>query len=347
MKIINYDDMLSILKGSTILCAGGGGSFGEALEITKDMESFKMAFLNEMNGNDMVFTVFAVGNLKAQEEFNYAVIKKSVSKLESMLNIKFNAVIPVEVGPISIVQSAYVASRMNIPLLDADVVGGRSAPEIFLETITLGDINRTPLIAVNDKDEEMILNKKSTSYEIELILREFASRSNGCAYVIGYPMRISEIKNIIEGGTISLCSDIGDLLNSESNVNNFPEKLPLITGCRELFRGKITDLKMNDNNGFSSGEITIQKRKNKFKILFKNENIACWFNDKLLLTIPDIICVFSPKDFRGLCNCEIRPNEDVLVLGIPSIDIWKTQKGLSVFNPRMVGFNIDTKIFHQ
>jgi DUF917 family protein len=113
-----------------------------------------------------------------------------------------------------------------------------------------------------------------------------------------------------------------------------------------LFDGTVKkDTEWKIEGGFTYGTIEIEGveeyRGRSMRIWFKNENIMCWLDDKVLVTVPDLICVVETETGYPVTNPYCRKGMKVSVLGFKAPEIWRTEKGLSVLNPRYFGFEVD------
>ena len=82
------------------------------------------------------------------------------------------------------------------------------------------------------------------------------------------------------------------------------------------------------------------------RVWFKNENLISWLDDKPYVTCPDLICIVDNDNCMGLGNMYELPSyreKKVTVFGFPAHELWKTDKGLKLWNPKNYGFNIEYK----
>jgi DUF917 family protein len=79
------------------------------------------------------------------------------------------------------------------------------------------------------------------------------------------------------------------------------------------------------------------------KVWYKNENLVSWLDEKPYVVSPDLICIVDSKTCEGLSNFSTAGNEgkQVTVLGIKSVDAWRTLKGIEIFGPKHFGFDIE------
>jgi DUF917 family protein len=288
-----------------------------------------------MGPDSLLCTAFMIGSSGSDEQSSEPILlaRKALEELVG----KVDAVIPVEIGAGAVTEAMFLASAMGLPFLDADVVGGRSAPEVYLETITLFDIPRTPLVVANQNGEAKTLLKSSGYRETEKFLREFAAESGGCAYVIGYPMRLSTIRDVVGKGTVSISISLGEALKA----GRLEDALRMTEG-RRVFSGRVMQVEKSNEGGFLTGNATISDGKSELKVWFKNENLVSWLDGRPFITSPDLICILD-KGCRGVYNRDLEEGAEVTVIGIPSLPVWRTNKGIELFGPESFGFGIKYK----
>src|SRR3990167_10669973 len=140
-----------------------------------------------------------------------------------------------------------MAAALNVPLIDADFVGGRSSPEVFLETISLFNLKRTPAVVTNNQLQSAVLLDSPNPLFEEQFFRNFAINSNNRAYVVGYPMKVKQLNSTIVSKSVSKAYKIGQLL-FKFQLNNV---LSQYQG-KILFKVNIIRQSNQSNPGFST-----------------------------------------------------------------------------------------------
>lgn len=330
----------NLVVGTTFFGTGGGGDPKESRAMyqtmIKDNKLPKLLAVDQFKDSDLFITAFAVGSISAKSDPSKPIQKafKVLSKQLSGREIK--AIIPVEIGPKSVAMAFYLASILDLPVLDADIVGGRSTPEVFLETITLFNIPRTPLVVANDKLETSTLTKSVSFEKEEKFLRSFAAKSGNLAYVVGYPMSKKVIENSVETETISESVAVGESL-SKKKLNSLKKNFK----TKKLFEGKIEKIITKEDKGFAKKWLTIKNGEDRAKIFIKNENLILWIDDKVALTCPDLIILLDQND-QPIYNLNLKNGVKVKVIGMKSRNLWRSKKGLKLFNPKVFGFEFET-----
>ena len=345
MKTLSKKDLTNLIIGSTLLSTGGGGSFLSAKKLTGKIKKIpKLAGLDELKDDSLVVTVFGVGG---KENCNPAVTSKiALRSFENIFRKKIAAIIPVEIGPLATIVGVFAASVNNLPVLDADIVGFRSSPEVFLETITMANLSREPSVIANDKGDILILYKSKNIKTTEDIFRNFAALSGGDAFVAGYPLTVKQIRSVVANGSIRASIKIGGQLSllkrNKISLSDFCRK----NGFKILGEGKIVKEEKIVKKGFSFGKLQIINKaaKTNFQIFTKNENIVLLKNKRVILTVPDSICLLNKKTLTGILNFENNLGKEVFILGRKAISIWRTKKGEKLFSPKNLGFAFKQKL---
>lgn len=341
LKTLNTNELI---LGATFLGTGGGGSPKDAARLfeilKKQNKSWSLKKLSEFKDTDLFVTAYGIGSIQSQSNPE-KIIKQEFEQLTNYLKKDIKGIIPVEIGPISLATTCYLASLLGLPVIDADIVGGRSTPEVFLETITLFNIPRTPAIIANERGESSMLLKSQSPQADEIFFRNFAKKSNGQAYVVGYPMTKKQTEKSIEQYTVSRTLDIGKLLAS-----NQIEKLYAKYNIQQLFEGVITNIQDKDEKGFLERMVTTANKKNTAQVYIKNENLILWINNKVALTCPDSI-IISDTNNMPIYNMDLKVKQNIKILGMSALPLWRTKKGLELFNPKIFGFDIPIQLISK
>jgi hypothetical protein len=331
MKYLAVKDYENLLTGSLYYGTGGGGSPKLARNIYRSLKKpVKLKKITDFTANAIFITTYTVGGLN-QRSINRKIISQSLTIFQQLIRQKIAGIIPVEIGPLSLALAANLASNLDLPLIDADIVGGRSTPEVFLETITLFNIPRTPLLVINNQGKYQILKQSKNYLQEEKFLRQFAVKSGGSALVLGYPLTQTAAKKSLCQKTVSLAIKTGAKIMQGKLVGQL------------LFQGKITAIKDIKQGGFTSKIVAIKNNQNRGKLYLKNENLIFWINDCPVLTCPDLIILLDLNN-QPIYNLDLRKNLPVKVVGLPAQPLWRTKKGQKLFNPKLFGYNINQKL---
>lgn len=343
MRLLTKNQFGNIIEGANFLGTGGGGSIQEAAPLLKKItSSIQLIDITELKDTDLICTVFGVGGKQVVDPVVAA--QKAIDAFIKITNKKISAIVSVEIGAGSVASAIFSASSLNTPLLDSDIVGMRSSPEVFLETISLSNISRVPATVSDDKGNTAVLLNTTSIEQTEIFLRNFCIMTGGDAIVAGYPMTVKQAKKVLPKNSISESEKIGNLLTSlktkKISLGEFYKK----THVQEFTQGKIVKNVVTKIKGFESGSYEIKANGEIWTVLYKNENIVLLKNNKVVLTCPDSIILFDLDEIKGINNFENNKGKRVAILGRKAIPIWRTTKGKNLFTPEKLGFNYNQKL---
>lgn len=341
MKKLLHKNLDYIIAGTSVLGGGGGGKLSSAKQLIQEIiQPVLLKTLSELSNTDLVITVFGVGGLKSAGNAREVTLK-NISVLEKLLGCKPSALIPVEIGPMSVANVLLTASLLNIPVVDADLVGFRAAPEIYLEAISLSNINRFPIVASNGDGDTIILSKTTSLDSLEKTLRTFSAQSRSKVYVAGYPMTKKQLQVSIDGGSVSFSENLGKVLSTSSkNLTLLLKK----SGIIFVDAGKVMQQKEILFPGFTAGELIIQTQKTTYSLFYKNEFIVLCKDGQPIITCPDSIFAIDVARNEGVNNGDNNVGKKVMLFGKKAIPIWRTLKGRKLFSPKKLGFDFKQKL---
>jgi DUF917 family protein len=338
-QITSNADIEAFCTGAAFFGTGGGGSYPQARAILSDLLRERsvpaLVKLEALQPSEICVSAFGVGATSASSDACVA-ISNAATALTRVLGTKIAGVVPVEIGPLSVASAYYAASLLKVPVVDADIVGGRASPEVFLETISLFDMKRTPAAIANAFGDTAILLSAKSGESEEKFFRGFASIDSGEAYVVGYPFSAERLFATITRNTVSRCLEAGRLLMSKRS----DELLKIYRG-RRLFQGRIGKIEKTETAGFLSLMVYIEDQKSRVgKIYVKNEYLVLWVDDCVACSCPELICILD-ENGGPIPSSELKLNMKVEVLGLPSVEIWHSERGLTLFSPKTFGFDFD------
>ena len=94
-------------------------------------------------------------------------------------------------------------------------------------------------------------------------------------------------------------------------------------------------------NGWITGTGEFEEKM--FRFWYKNENHISWLDGDPYVTSPDTFTVIDSETGVGMSNFRGDAwtlGKKVSVLGVKCEDIWRTERGVRIFNPKHFGFDI-------
>jgi DUF917 family protein len=357
LRKLSFEEMQDLISGATILGCGGGGDpmMSKAMveEVFDTGNTFSLLDPKTLEDDSWVCILGHVGGGIEQKERD---LVKNLSRiwkhpitdaskaLANYLNVEFNAYLPSEIGAGNTVTPMFVAAMEGKSTIDGDTAGGRAKPELIISTTHLLGISITPLAIATHFGDVLILRESVSDDRVEKVCRYLSRISDGRVAVARCPTRGKDILKAIHPYSISLAINAGKVIREEKEKP--VEALIRVLNGSKRFEGYVETFYREEKDGFMWGDIFFKGIKDfegeTFKIWFKNENLIGWRNDKLDISCPDAISIVDSKNGEGLYNwgSNFYQGRQVTIIGIRSIDIWKSEKGLEIFGPRHFGFDL-------
>lgn len=335
MKTINKNSWQAIIEGANLFGTGGGGTIRGAKEILEKISKPVMLIsLDELSNNQLICAVFGVGGKQNCDPIISS--RLAMQKFQQITQKKISTIVPVENGPMAIANAMFIASELGLPVLDSDIVGMRSSPEVYLETISIPNLRRTPCVISDGKNTKAILKNFSLE-QLEKVFRDFAVTSGGDAIVAGYPLLVKDVIDILPTRSITEAEKSGVFLNKVRQGKIKFETFCNNTQWEIIGKGGITNVEKDNTKGFSEGSYKIVSKKDTFTVFFKNENLVVLKGKKIVLTCPDSISLINTTSWQALNNFNRNTNQQIIILGRKAIPIWRKEKGKNLFAPRNLG----------
>lgn len=325
---LNKKQVEEIIKGSTVLGTGGGGRLDSALSIIEKLPPLTLISFNDLDSDDIVITAYGAGGLTKPKNTT-EMMTKGLDLLQQRLGKPIRAIVPVEIGPYSLAAAFEIAAQLSVPVVDGDLVGFRSVPEIYIELVTLADLSRCPLVFGNNEGDIVMLDEASSPERLEQIIRSFASESVSNTFVLGYPYSKAELKKCLAKGSVSYCQKMKNMLDKEFQL---------------VGSGTVTEDAKEEVDGFTKGYVQIASREATFQIEFKNEYLVLLKDNEVIVTCPDFICAVDQSTGLGLNNGDDNKGKQISIYVRPAIKQWQTKQGLALFSPGKLGLNYNQKV---
>lgn len=342
--------MEDVAIGGAVLGTGGGGDpyIGKlmAIEAIKRHQPVELVDVDELKDDDLVVTAAMMGapTVMVEKLPEGQEIVIAFKKLEAFLGKPIRAVLCAEAGGLNSTTPFIVAAETGLPLVDGDSMG-RAFPELQMVTFSLHGISSTPMVMADDKGNSVVLSTISNSWT-ERLARSATIDMGGAAMIALYPCDGATAKKAVIRGTISLIETIGKAIREARAANQPPvEAVKAVTGARELFRAKVTDVSRRTEGGFAKGEATLsgidEDSGHSYSLSFQNEFLVAQQDGDMLITVPDLITLLDVDTGEPITTESLRFGFRVVALGIPCDPQWRTPEGLELVGPRYFGYDVD------
>jgi len=303
--IINKSNIETYLLGASVYACGGGIPSDKAKEMFGDSE-IQVKPIEEFKADDYLMSVYGIGSVsdtKQDVDFS-ALAKDAIIKLEDLTQSKCKGLIPGEIG--GEMAAFVVASKLGLPVLDSDLVGGRAAPEVTMDAYTINYFPVSPAILVLANGKSYELAEPLPGSRVENWSRNILSKEKSPGVLAGYAKPICVLQNILTPGTISTTMKRGQNMSIRQL-----DKKEIVTN------GKVVKVKLKDDEGFLTGYVELD---NGIRLILKNEILGILEDNKLIKNAPDIICAFC--DDKPLHSTNIKQGQNITVISLKPIEQW-------------------------
>ncbi len=308
------------LKGSQFLATGGGLPLHIHKQIFDQILTQKNEIspisIGELSDDDYLISAYGVGDPSIIPADFGRVVINAFQKYRKLTQKKIKGIIPGEIGAEGL---AFLISQItDIPVVDADLVGGRAAPEIQLDVFSVYDLSITPVLLVAMNGKSIYLEGKFLAQEIEKISRDFFAQNGSSGILIGYGISSKEFFKYAITGTLTYALQIGRFLEKNDIVG-----LVNLCGGAILCVTKIQGVDLKSVSGFSRGNIVCTDG----TMFVKNENIVFLDLQERPYTAPDILMFVDDCGMPIHNTCmESYVGKYVMLIHVPAAGYWALQK---------------------
>lgn len=360
-RTLTEQEVVDLLVGGCIQATracDATGSVERAKEALAQGAEFRLASVQDVPDEGMFVSVAGVGGGGAWEHVIERTEKqglpqvedtqvKSVQFLAAHLGTEFRGIFRAE--PAGATLTALLTSwRMGLPLLDADM-SGRARPEIAQQIPWINGIPATPMALVTRWGDSVIIHSAADDHRAEDLARGVAVASGGGSSIALNPMTGAEVKRGLVPGDLSEAIALGRTVREAREQGRDPVgALTQYAKGYELFRGVVSKSEYRGERGFSWTDATIRGtgkyRGHTYRVWVKNENIVSWLDGNVDVTSPDYIWNLDPATGHAMVSSQLGGyplGAEVVMVGVPAHQLWRTEKGIEVLGPRHFGFDFD------
>ncbi len=355
---LTIEDLPDLARGAAFLGTGGGGNpYVGRLMVESAMQEtgrvLELLDLADVPDDALLIPTAMMGAptciVEKLPEGTEAA--QSLRRLEAHLGKTAFATMPIEAGGVNSMIPLVVALRLGIPVIDADGMG-RAFPELFHETFHIYGVSGTPMVLTNDHGDQALIDTHD-NFMMEWLARGLTIRMGGVAYIAEYPMSGEVAKRASVAGTIGLGLKIGVALREAHAQHRDPFAALIETlsataysPAGVIFSGKIVEVFRRTSEGFAKGTVKIAEldtgsghEPELLEIEFQNENLIARTTDRVLATVPDLICVLDAETAEPITTEELRYGQRVKVMTVRVPEIMRTPEALKVWGPGHFGFS--------
>ena len=364
IKELNETELIDMLRGSCIQSTRScdpDPSISLIKEAIKSGKKFKMISVDDFPDDGIVVAVQGIGGggpweyvIERTNSQGLDVLSESkrnnlvVDLLSEFLGKEVTAIIRSEAAEAT-ATALLVAAERNIPILDAGITG-RAVPEVQQSIPWISGIASIPTAIVTPWGDEIIIKHAIDEYRVEDISRAIAVASAGDAVITMTPMNGKQIKYAALMNNLSDAIKFGRVTREAVETNSDPiDALLNASSGYKLFQGQVTKSDEKGDRGFNWIDVEISGTDDfsgkTYKVFVKNENIIGWLDGEIDAMSPDYIYNLDPTTGRSIMsNAGIGSypiGQEVVLIGLPSADQWRSDMGIELMGPKHFGFDFD------
>lgn len=348
---IDVQALGDLARGAAFLGSGGGGDpyYGRLLaeaELARH-EPIELVSLADLDDDAMIAPCGWIGapTVSVEKLPNGREVTAGLRKLESLLQRRVDAVMPVEIGGGNGLAPLVAAAKLRLPIVDADGMG-RAFPESQMATFNILGMASCPAV-VTAADGSTVVIEDCDNLAHERIARGISVAMGGIAHMVEYPLTARDARRSAIPGSVSAAISIGAAIRNAQVAGNDPFEA-LFEALRAtgtyghagvLFDGKIVDLERETKDGFSIGRATLAAfgADETMEVIFKNENLVAKQNGKVVALVPDIITIMDRETADSITTERLKYGQRVKVVGAAAPRLLRDAGALAVVGPQAFG----------
>lgn len=260
--------------------------------------------------------------------------------LEEVTGRTVAAVMAAEIGGGNGVLPVAWASRLGLPIVDADGMG-RAFPEVQQLTMEIAGIDPSPCVMTDERGNRVVI-RAADGHWLERLARAAAVEFGGSASSTEYAMTAREARTATVRGSVSHAVRIGRALEAPDDPVG---ALRVSIGARPLIGGKLTDVERRVAGGFVRGTARVEgldgDRGRAVTLEIQNENLVALEDGRALAMVPDVITVLDAESGHAVHTERLRYGQRVIVIAFPCDPIWRSARGLRLAGPRAFGYDLE------
>ena len=364
IKELSETQLIDMLKGSCIQSTRScdpGPSISLIKEAIQAGRKFKMISVDDFPDDGIVVAVQGIGGggpweyvIERTKSQGLDVLSQSkrnnmvVDLLSEFVGKEVTAIIRSEAAEAT-ATALLVAAERNIPILDAGITG-RAVPEVQQSIPWISGIASIPTAIVTPWGDEIVIKNAIDEYRVEDLSRAIAVASGGDAVITMTPMNGQQIKYAALKNNLSEAIKYGKVTREAVESNNDPiDALLKASSGYKLFQGLVTKSDEKGDRGFNWIDVEISGTDDftgkTYEVFVKNENIIGWLDGEIDAMSPDYIYNLDPKTGESIVSKagigSYPIGKEVVLIGLPSADQWRSDMGIKLMGPKHFGFDFD------
>lgn len=321
----------AFLEGLGILGMGGGGQveFGQAI-LQNDFKRGRVHQIVDVEDIEDGAFVVSGGILGSVKAIGEAGFDKTVESWEQRFDLidatrsmeryfgrKVDYVVPFEMGGLNTPVIMTLASRLGIPMLNADLLG-RAAPETQMTSLIGLGVSLYPMAMLDGEGTAAFVERADSVFFADQLGRWMVQKAKGMGANNHYPMSGADAKRAVLPGTVTGAIELGSkLLTARKHGRDAVETVREHTAAYVLGQGHVVDVHEEDRDAFFYKKAVIDTNRGRIELTIKNEYMLARLDGKVVTIFPDSIMVLHTGTGQGIISIDLTKGLDVTVLVAP------------------------------
>lgn len=354
--VLKAGDMEDLYAGCSLVAGGGAGdAYLMRLLATAVLErgaGVEVVAPHELPDDAFVVPVAMMGSptVLAERVPTGQECLAALQMLEGRMGRKAQAVVSAEIAGVNAFFPVLVAAQRRLPLVDADGMG-RAFPELQMTTFHCYGVRCAPMALVSDRGERVLLEAEDDHW-VEHLARAVTLGMGGLAYIAFYPMTGRQLKETAVLASLSGVLRLGRAVR-EARRRRIPlsEAVASAAGqsvyasAHPLFEGRVVNVERKATRRFVVGRARVSGTGNlaghTLTVDFQNEFMVATVDGRVVAMVPDIISLVDAHTGFVVGTEALQPGARVLCLAIGVPEVVRTPAALSVWGPRVFGYDLD------
>ncbi len=350
MREIGEEQLEDIALGAGVLGTGGGGDpyIGKLLaqQSVREYGPVRIVDLDEVPDDALVIPSAMMGapTVMVEKLPRGDEVVRAFERLQHHLGREATHTMSIEIGGLNSVVPFCLATRMGLPVVDADLMG-RAFPELQMCIPGIYGVDCAPMAVADDKGNASIIEGVTNTWTERLARSHTIDM--GCAALIAlYPMAGKRLAECSIAGSLTVAEELGRLIRETREAHGDPIGA-ILERCRghQLFTGKVVDVDRRTERGFARAVVQIEgfgeDAGRALDLETQNEHLVASIDGAVVASVPDLIVVLDNETGQPITTEELRYGFRVVVAAMPCDVRWRSDVGLSLVGPRYFGYDFE------
>jgi DUF917 family protein len=334
-------DVDALVVGVSLLGSGGGGdavTFARVLRHRLGAGELRLHSPPELAAD----TVVPVGVVGATSVFLEKLpggheLTGAVRAVSRWTGVDATAVMPLEAGGLNGVAGLVAALELDVPFLDADLMG-RALPRLDQLTWSAHGVPLVPA-ALCEPGGQVVVIDGATPSELERTARAFLAQSGGWAAIALRPVPVPVATESAVTGSLARALRLGRG-HAGLPEGTAAKAVAAALGGDVLGVGRVRQIaRLHHPLPGSSIHVDSSDTGEVLRMEAQNEYLLAFVDGRAVASTPDLLCVLDRRTCLPIAVDLLRTGDEVMVLALPGPSWWQEHHLLRHVDPTAFGLD--------